>query len=814
MFRNYLKTAWRNLYASRVFSLINIISLAIGISASMIIGLMVYYELSYDRFHPDRDRIYRVTTDFTSPGGDFSNSGVTIPLGNVMKKEMPGVEIASPLFMGSATTVKSGTSVFKKPEYIAYTDNDYFRIFRYNWLAGTAATALTDPYNVVLTRTRAEKYFPGMSPAEMIGKTLVYDDSVSVHVSGIVGELEKPTDFIFQEFLSIKTAARTDMKDIIRSEEWGSTSSGSQLFVKITGENSLPAIQKRLDRVARAHRDKDDIKYRMSRRFNMQPLADLHFNQKYGSFDSGIPLASKSVLAGLACIAAFLLILGSVNFVNLSTAQATQRAKEIGVRKTLGGSKKQLMIQFLGETLFLTFLSALLSLLLTSVLMQVFRDFIPKGLHYAGIFRPVPLAGILLLIVLVSLMSGLYPALVLSRFKPVSVLKNQQDSGPSRSSLRRFLTIFQFVIAQVFIMSTVLVMKQIRYMMNSDMGFRQNAVAYIQTPWRDTVASKRQVLLQRISSIAQVEQVSLAARPPASNGINTSGLSYMDGKKEIHTDVQFIYGDTKYLNLYKLKLLAGRNISTDSAREFVINTAYMNVLGFKDPQQAIGKQLSNGDRLPFTIVGVMSDFYQRSLRSGIQPLLFTGDKTNWRWSQLRNIHFALQTGDPFAWPKAMKSVEQAWKSVYPDDDFEVTFVDDSIKRFYESEQRTSVLLRWATGLAVLISCLGLLGLVMYTTARRVKEIGIRKVLGASIVQITKLLCSDFVVLVLLAFAIAAPIAWWGTHTWLQDFAYKTPISWWVFGLSGIGMLVVALAVMSIKTIHAALENPVKSLRSE
>lgn len=814
MIKNYITIAWRNLYSNRLFSVINMISLAIGISASLVIGLIVYYDFSFDNFHPDGQRIYRITTDFYQKEGDFHNYGVTIPLGTTVKQGMPGVETASAFYTVFPVKVKSGKSEYKKPQFVTYADENFFKIFDYKWLAGSKEKALLNPNQVVLTKSRAQKYFGEIGISQMLGRTLVYDDSISVNIAGIVADFDKPTDLVFQEFISAKTAYQSDMKGRIYNDEWNNTTSASQVFIKVNNGANLTSIQKQLDVLAKEHTDKESAKYGQTRKFHLQPLRDIHFNKQYGTFDFGKPVASKPVLYSLMGIAAFLLLLGSINFINLSTAQATQRAKEIGVRKTLGGSKKQLMMQFLGETFLLTFFSALLSIGLSALLIRYFADFIPQGLNFNLILNPVILTGIALLVVLVTLASGLYPALVLTRFKPVLVLKNQSLTGNTKSSLRKFLTVSQFVIAQIFIMATVLVGKQIHYMMNKDMGFKKDAIAYIAMPNHDTSYTKKMVFLQKIKAISQVQNASIGGAAPASYTSNSWGLDFADGKKQVHTDVQMLFGDVNYLNLYKIKLLAGRNLMTDTAKEYIINETYARVLGFKNPADAVGKILINPDK-PFPVVGVIADFNLHSLHTEIKPMAFIGDMyRSAQKTQFHTIHFALDTQNPQNWPKAIEAAKKAFKSLYPEDDFEATFLDASIKSFYESERRISTLLSWATGLSVLISCLGLLGLVIYTTEKRSKEIGIRKVLGASLIHLTRLLSVDFLWLVVLAFVIAAPVAWWGAHNWLQDFAYKTSISWWVFLLSGLGMMLMALAIMSIKTIQTALANPVKSLRSE
>ncbi|MBU0695170.1 MAG: ABC transporter permease, partial [Bacteroidetes bacterium] len=812
-----LKIAWRNIWKNKLFSAINIISLSIGISASLIIGMMVYFESTFDTFHKDGELIYRITSDFHNKDGDGYNSGVPVPLIRVAEKGMSHISLFSAFFQAEPSKVenKKGAISFKNPEFVVYADNHYFQLFNYQWLAGTPDIALNEPNEVILTFSRAEKYFPNLTPSQVLGRTLIYNDSTLTKVTGVVADMTQRTDFIFKEFISIKTGFQSELKRDLTSDNWNSTNSSTQLFIKLADKTSEAGVQKQLLSLAKEHESADAKKYGSTRNFHLQPLNDIHFNNNYGNFDFNNSQASKKVLISLVFVAAFLLLLGCINFINLNTAQATQRAKEIGVRKTLGSSKKQLVSQFMGETFLLTFFSALASLILVFLLLKAFSDFLPVGLTFSFLLNPAIIIYLILLILMVSLLSGLYPAFVLTRFKPVAVLKGQMLSGPNKSLVRQSLTVFQFVIAQVFIMSTLLVGKQIHYLLTKDLGFRTDAVAYIRTPWTDQNFNKRELLLQKIRAIPQITEASLGGNAPASTNTHSTGIDYKDGMKEIHAELQLLYGDTNYLKIYHLKLLAGRNLISDTTKEFVINEALMRTLGFKTPQEAIGKMpLDGNSNQNNPIVGVVADFNQRSLRTGIEPMALIGDWSRQLFSQFQFVHISLQKDHPENWSKAIEKVNAAWKEVYPEDNFEYTFVDDAVKRFYQSETKTASLLNWMTGLSIIISCLGLLGLVIYTTEKRTKEIGVRKVLGASVLQLAKLLCFDFLFLVGLAFMIALPIAWWGVNYWMADFAYKTTLSWWLFLGSGLGMMLIALLTMSFKTLKTANINPVKSLRTE
>ena len=685
MFRNYFKITLRNLWSNKVFSLINIMGLAIGLSASFVIGLLIFYDVTFDKFHPDGDRIYRITSDWQTPEGESHNRGVPVPLGNRIK-DIPGIESSALFFSTNFPKVENDIDdkVFKNIEDALFADASYFEIIQYEWLAGEPFRILGDPGEVVLTRSRAARYFPGASPQRIIGQTLIYNDSVPVKVVGVVADFKERSDFNFQEFVSLKTAAATRMKNRVVDETWNNTNSGTQLFVKVSGQTAPGAIQKQLDALAKEHTDEELLSFGQTRKFHMQPLTDIHFNPDYGLFNHTGGQPSKSVLFSLSCIAVFLLLLGCINFINLNTARATRRAREIGIRKTLGGSRRQLIMQFLIEALVLTFTAAVVSLLFSGWLLQVFSDFVPEGIGTDLFKDPVVLGSIIFLILLVALFSGFYPALILSGFRPVTVLKNQVLPSGGKSGLRRYLTVFQFVIAQVFIIATLLVGKQLNYMINADMGFRTEAAVFLRA-WHDDDFSKRQNLATALAGIPQVAMISLGGDPPASGNISSTIATFIGKDKEIHTDLQLLYGDLNYRKLYNIPLVAGRERLNDTIQEYIINQKYARMLGFEDAGEIIGKVLKIGDDW-HPIVGVMKDFNQHSLRSEIQPMALTGDVERNFYYQFNTLHFEMQRESNSG--NVMDNLEKAWKGIYPEEDFELNFMDDTLKQFYNQEQKT------------------------------------------------------------------------------------------------------------------------------
>ncbi|AGC77653.1 putative FtsX-related transmembrane transport protein [Nonlabens dokdonensis DSW-6] len=775
---------------------------------------MVYHDFTFDKFHKDGDRIYRMVTDFETSSGDFHNLGSPIPLRESVKNDITGIENSTALYrwwMEKSTAVESSKEL-RNPDLITFTQPSYFEIFTYDWITADAALTLNEPNNVVMTASRAQLYFPDLSPNQVVGKTIDYGQTRAT-ITGIVADFEENSDFVFQEFISISTANQTNQKRQVFENGWDTVSSSNQLFVKLSKNADLVTIQNQLDQLANEHQSEIDLSYGNKTFFSIQPLADIHFNEDYGIYDYSLDQASKPVLLALAGIALFLLLLGIINFINLNTAQATKRAREIGVRKTLGSSRSQLIYQFLGETFLLTLTAAVVSIFLAMFLLQIFEDFISPEINMQLLLQPAILLGTIFLLGIVTLAAGFYPGMVLSRFKPSKVLKGNANHTSVKSPLRKTLTVFQFTIAQVYIIGTLLVGQQIQFLMSQDMGFNADTTAYIKTPYSSKDFSKKEVLASELKKIPQINTVSLANMPPASNSTFSNNASLLNNGQEFKTEIEFSNGDGTYLDLYQIELLAGRKPLNDTIKEYVINEAALKAFGFKNPEEAINQQIEMDGEF-FPIVGVMSNFNQRSLKTSISPLAFTGDTSRKNWSQFTNVHFNLPRNKETKISDVIEKLEAEYNKVYPDTTFELVFVDEVVANFYRREQQMKKLLHWSTGLAVLISCLGLLGLVIHTTERRTKEIGIRKVLGASIMQINALLCKEFLSLVLIAFLIATPIAYYFLNNWLTDFAYRTDISIWVFLAGGVSMIFISILIMSFRTISTALKNPVKSLKTE
>ncbi|HEX8377109.1 MAG TPA: ABC transporter permease [Pedobacter sp.] len=814
MLKNFLTIAFRNIWRNKGFSLINILSLSIGISASLVIYLLVQHHFSFDKFHKDGDRIYRVVSKFTFSGEAFYNSGISYPAGNAVRNEVTGLSgVAGFTLMNAGAKVSASVESGQKhtvrgQKNIVFADKNYFDLFEYTWLSGTPENSLDEPYKVVLSETKAKAYFPTLPYEQILGRELIFNDTLRTTVTGIVRDINQNTDFTFTTFISKSTYDKT----LVKPEElndWDGANSDYQLLVKLAPGSTQEQIQKQLTALFLKH-----IKLKPGETKDvpllLQPLDDIHFNSKYGTYFDN-PLGSKSTLNGLLAVAVFLLSLACINFINLTTAKSLQRAKEIGVRKTMGGSKLQIILQFLNETFLLTLLATILSVALVPLVLKVLVDFIPAGINATIIQRPEIISFLLALSIGVSLLAGLYPAFILSRYNPVIVLKNQAVSANGKTGtarIRKFLIVLQFVIAQVFIMATLMVSHQIKFMLNKDLGFKKDAIIHFQTNFNDTVASRRSALKNKLHAIPEVAAVSLSNNPVAATGTWSSTMKYRQGKNEIETHVQLKMADTNYLKMYQLKLLAGRNVTqSDSITQLLINETYSQALGFKNPNDALGKFVEyEGRKVP--VVGVIADFHQQSLHNAIKPLAIGSWPTNHR-----TFNIALNASSN-SWENAIKKIEKVFKEVYPEDEFEYSFQDETIKNYYENERKVARLLSWSAGLAIFISCLGLLGLVIYIINQKAKEIGIRKVIGASVQQIVMLLSADFLKLIAIAFLIALPISWYAAHEWLQNFTYRINIPVTIFILTGILAMLLALITISFHALKAARANPIKSLRTE
>lgn len=838
MLSSYFKIAWRKLAGQKSTTIINILGLAVGISACLIIFLMTQYEFSYDRSHPDGERIYRAVLDIDDPVyGESHRSQIPYAAALTIQREFTGIEKGANFFSYSArVTVPETDKPSRKflenhPSKTIIPQSSYFDIFKYQWLYGSAATALEQPFHVVLTESRARLYFGSMPLDKIIGKELIYDDSLHLTVSGIVKDWDQHSDLAFSEFISLSTIQASFLKNVSDLQQavrpdW-TLPDYTQDFVKLARGTAVRQFEQQTVRMVNEHilQKGNPTKVRMT----LQSLSDLHFNPNYDDFYSH--KASLPTLYILMGIAAFILLIAAINFINLSTAQSMRRAKEVGIRKVLGSNRPRLVLQFLTETFILTCLSAFCSLLMVSPLLHIFRSFIPSGMAFE-LSNAFTWIFLLMTILCTSLLAGLYPALALSSSVPIRSLQ-ARGMGGQKGYFRKGLIVFQFTVSIAFIIATIVMGSQTHYLLNKDMGFTKDAIISIGTS-DNYATNKRNILAEKIRQLPGVDMVSACWTAPMINYNHPEGRTLQLKGMPAKVDCSERMGDEYYVPLFGLKIIAGRNFSAPhddttgftpsrvpngyllpaTRTEILINETCVRQLGFKRPEEAIGHfaTTTTYPEVSGPIVGVVADFHAQSLFSSIAPTYLYGTKNLWRGGL--QVKLAMRAKGLVQFRRTVAAIEKSWKEIFPDEKFDYQFLDESIAGFYEKEQRTAMITNAAMIIAIFISCMGLFGLVTFTAEQRTKEIGIRKVLGASVSGIVVLLTKDFLRLILLSFLIASPIAWYFLHHWLQDFAYRVPVSWWVFVLAGSGAIAVAWITVSFRAMRAAIANPVTSLRSE
>ncbi|MDF2476817.1 MAG: hypothetical protein K0S24_2300 [Sphingobacterium sp.] len=802
MIGNSLKTAYRFFKKHKLITFINITSLAIGITATLVIFLMIQYDYSFDKHVPNQKQVYRVVSN-----GEFKNAGVYVPLVRTMQSELPNLEAVAPIYRSHVQKLKISLTidkfqVFPKEQHIVFTNSQYFDIFTYKWLAGNAQI-LNTAGNIVLTKKALEKFYGKESPSDVIGRTVIYADSIPLQVAGVIENPQHNSDFNFDSFIAESTIPQNNsLKDMYSWDAWNSISDSHQVLIKTKAQPNPPLLERNIANLLKKYKYKEGEK--INDKLELQALADVHFDTRF-NYDATHP----GTLRNLIVLAFFLLALGAVNFINLSTAQSIERAKEVGIRKTLGSSKATLIKQFLLETFLITLSATILAVLLLPLFLHIFEGFIPKNLNLDRLDKTVIVFFLFAQLILVTLLAGFYPAWVLTGYAPVLALKNQlgKNTNLSRSSwLRKALTIFQFVMAQAFLICVLIVVRQINYVTHKDMGFQKDAIVNIYIPGAFQNSAKGVILKNELKKLTDIKAISFGNIAPAMNGWMTTVIAYDQSADKESLTFDGRSGDENYLDVYKIPLLAGRNVRLrDSTSEMLINRKGLELLHIKNPQDAIGKTFENGQNI---IVGVMEDFDLASARQGVKPVLYTGSKTGYV------LHIALDQSHPENWKNTIDKITLSYKSVFPDDELDLRFLDEVIQNFYTQEKQLSKLLSWAVGLSVFIAGLGLFGLAIFTANQRTKEIGIRKVLGASVFQITFLLLRNLLSLVAIACLVAFPIAYYFMHNWLNDFVYRTTINPWIFGLSALSLIAFAGIVLSAKSIIAAKANPVNSLRDE
>lgn len=811
MWKNNLKIAFRSLQKNKIYTGINILGLTVGIASALLIFRMVNYELSFNKNFENYDKIVRVVAMVNTPENGLEYTVCSpIPAMEEMKETVSQFVHKSRIRETWASiTVPNpdGGPPLKKfstvdEEVAFFADPEFPLIFDLNWLAGDKTKALQNPNSIVLTKTWAEKCFDSWESA--IGKTVLIDNLIPVTVTGVIANLPENCDFNYPYLISYATV-ENNANLFFYNPNWGSCSSNDQLYALVNDvEGQTAAINETLFKVGAKQYtdDRDNVR----RKFHViQALSDLHYNENYGH--SGHHQMSKTRLKVLGFIGLLILLIACFNFINLSTARASLRAKEVGVRKTLGGRPSQLIGQFMSETGLIVLFSIILGTTLAYLGAPLLKHVSDVPDDLAFISKPEVWLFLSITTVVVTLLAGLYPSITLASYKPVEALKSKvsQDSFAG-ISIRKSMVIFQFVIAQALIIGAMITINQLDYIGSRDLGFTKDLIYNFGFNADSTTIARQAALRQNLLQIPNVEAVSLNSDTPLSGNTWSSNFRFDTQPEDakFHTSMKLV--DENYQEVYDLKLAAGKWLApSDTMREVIVNMTMLRKLGVTEAQEAIGKTIGMGNG-KFPIVGVVEDFHSHSLRNEHEPLLMSTRKQYYWEAAVK-----MRPGNVQA---TVAQIQSAFDKVLPEQVFNGTFLDENLARFYEDDARLSATCKGFGLLAILISCLGLFGLATHAATQRVKEIGIRKVLGASMGSIIALLSKDFLKLVVIALVLAAPLAYFAMSKWLEDFAYRIEIGWGVFVLAGLLAMLIAFLTVGYQSVKAALLNPVESLKSE
>lgn len=792
MLKNYLKIAVRNLSKNKIYTFINVLGLSLGIFGSLVIFQLIKFHLLTDSRHHNAENIYRVVMNLHLDDGSVEHEkGSPYILQEALKNDFSSVENVA--YVGqqeltlSIPTQNDSSAKFLEKEAAAFIGADYFKVFDYQWLIGQSA-ALNAPNTVVLTEKYAKKYFGEASP---INKVLIINNLTPVKVVGILKDIPETTDLKTEVFVSLPT-----LKTIVNDDsftEWAWFMKQRETYTRLKNNTSKVAFEAQLPAFSKKYYGEMSKYYR----FQLQELSDVHFNL---DFDGKI---SKSSIYLFSAIGLLLLLVACINFINLSTAQSFKRFKEIGVRKTLGSSQAQILWQFIVEVAIITLFSVFFAIILAYLVTPLVNDWLSVNITFRQFFDTQMLLFLPILILFTITVAGLYPSLVVSGYNPIHVLKGIFKSSKTGLSLRKGLVVSQFSVAIVLVAVSILVVWQIRFLHNKDIGSTKDLIIHVQVPNTENL----ETLKNRISQKPFVESVSFARRAPTAEKGGSGGTIKFENRDWEKFVARSKIADENYLDTYQIKLLTGRKpVPSDTIREILVNRKLVKDLGLKTPESILNKRLLVGDADGTgVIVGVVADFNNADLYTPIEPTVIFSLKQRYRFAAIRLNNYSSEI---------LAELKTIWQGIYPNEVFEYSFYDEELSQLYKREELTQNIIISFALLTIFISCLGLMGLVNLTVSQRTKEIGIRKVLGASVSSITFLLSRDFLKLVFVAIIIASPIAYYFMDKWLSNFAFKVEIEWWIFVLSGVFIIAIALLTVSYQSIKAALMNPVKSLKTE
>lgn len=806
MFKNYFKVALRSLWKSKGFSAINIFGLAIGLATCLLITLYVVDELSYDHYNKKAERIYRINSDIKFGGGDLRLTVTSDPMGAVLKKDYPQVEEYTRVYNSEGSKLVKKGNQYITEERIAYVDSTFFRVFTLPAISGDTETALNEPNTVVLTESSSKKYF---NTTDVVGKTIEISNN-PYKITAVIKDIPRTSHFNFGFLLSMDNV----------NYQWGSfLSNNFQTYIvlqkgvdyKAFEKNFITVIDKYLLPQAKQFmqiNSMDDFKKAGNKlEYTLMPLLDIHLHSD--RFPELGTNGNIQYVYIFSAVALFVLLIACINFMNLSTARSANRAKEVGIRKVLGTEKKTLVQQFLLESILTVIIALIIGIGIAALVLPLFNDVSAKSFSAKDFVSGRIVLFILLVPFVVGVLAGIYPAFFLSRFKPVTVLKGSSVGIFKKSNLRSVLVVVQFATSIILIIGTVVVYRQLQYIQNKNLGFNKEQVLIINGT--GALQKNAEVFKNEVRNLPGVTSASFTGYLPVSSSARSdnsfSKSAVMDSKTGVNMQRWTV--DYDYINTLGMQMIQGRNFSKEFGSDssgVIVNETAAKLLGFSSP---LGEKIytynNRNEPIAYNIIGVVKNFHFESLRQNIGPLCMMLGDARFLTS------FKVSTSNIQA---LVKQIESKWKVMAPGMPFSYRFLDDSFDEMYRSEQRVGKIAITFAVLAILIACLGLFGLVTYAAERRIKEIGIRKVLGATISNIIGMLSKDFLLLVVIAAVISFPIAWWGMNQWLQDFAYRIDISWWIFIIAGLMAAVIALITVSFQAIRAALANPVKNLRTE
>jgi len=818
MIKNYFKTAWRNLWKNKTFSFINISGLAIGMAACLLILQYISFELSYDQFNKNAGDIYRVYNDRYQHGKLIQHGTITYSaIGKAMQDDYPEVVNHTRVEPNGKEIVTYNTKKIGEQNVFA-VENSFLTMFSYPLLAGNPATAMREPHTTILSEILAKKIFDVNNNFEsLLGKAIIIgDDSVPFKITGICKNVPENSHLQFDfliSYITLYTGAHP-----WKQADYDFTDSDFWHYIQLKHGTDYKALEAKFAAFSQRHFQGNKVSG-SDEKFYLQPLSKAHL---YSDFEYEIgKTGSATVVWGLLIIAMLIIIIAWVNYINLATAKSMERAKEVGVRKVSGATRQQLIKQFLSESLIINIIALLVALLIVFLVQTGFNGLIHHQLSLSYLFQKglngySITASLIALIIAGIFVSGFYPSFVLSSFRPILVLKGKYTTSNTGIILRKALVIGQFAVTVALIIGSFVVYKQIQYVNDQNLGFNMSQMLIIKGPqltsWDSAFIGKQNAFVAEIRQIPKVSGAANSWRLPGDELGRNFDVRRSDAPAETHFTVRNNGVSQDFIDLYKMKLVAGRNFTVtdynpdwDKLHNIIVNQSVIKLLGFKSANDAVGKQVTTGDR-KYDVVGVVADFHQKSLRYPIEPTMFFPGSSTWS-------PFSVKV-DPHDLSSTIASLKKKYDSFFPGNLFDYYFLDEKFNEQYSNDRLFGKVFAIFSGFAIFIACLGLLGLSLFATAQRTKEIGVRKVLGASVTNIVVLLSKDFIRLVIIAFVIASPVAWYVMHNWLRDFAYRINISWWVFLAAGLLAVIIALGTISFQAIRVAIANPVKSLRTE